>query len=372
MKFTVLQENFAKSLNQTARAVSNRPGLHILSNILIEVIDNKIKFSATDLELGIINWLPAEVAESGKVTVSARTLSDFINSIGSGKLEIYTEGNVLKVKSENSKATFNTIPAEEFPEIPNDTEKEVMSINSALFSHVIEKVTFASATDDTRPVLTGTLFEIDKSKLSIVGVDGFRLSKQVLSDVSVSSKYSAIVPARTLNEIAKIAKDDEEGEIKMFVVSGNNQVLFRYKDTEFVSRLIEGEFPDYRQILPTEHVLSFEVNKARLAEAIKIVSIFARDIVGNKTIISIDTLNSKATLSANLAEVGGNEVDVELEKVKGTDIQIAFSAKYLSDMISHLDGDTLSFEINGATSPGVFREVDNDDFLHIVMPMRID
>ncbi len=372
MKFTLLQENFAKALTHVSKAVNSRPGLPILSNILIEVIDNKIKFSATDLELGIINWIPAEVSESGKLTVSARTLLDFISSLGAGKIEVYAEGNLLKVKSQNSNANFATMPADEFPEIPNETDEEILSINSKVFADILEKVVFAAATDDSRPVLTGILFESDGTKLSIVGVDGFRLSKYNITEVELNGKYKEVIPARTLSEVMKTLREDEEETVRIYRVKGNNQVLIKFKDIEFVSRLIEGEYPDYRQIMPTDHVLSFELNKDKLADAIKIINIFARDIVGNKTILSIDTLNMKAVLSASLAEVGGNDFTLDITGVEGTDMQIAFSAKYLSDMISHLSSDTLVFETNGVVAPGVFKEKGNEEFIHIIMPMRLD
>jgi DNA polymerase-3 subunit beta len=264
------------------------------------------------------------------------------------------------------------MPADEFPEIPNQTDEEILSINAKVFADILEKVVFAAATDDSRPVLTGVLFESDGTKLSIVGVDGFRLSKHNITDVSLNGKYKEVIPARTLSEVMKTLREDEAEIVKIFRVKGNNQVLIKFKDIEFVSRLIEGEYPDYRQILPTDHVLSFDLDKAKLADAIKIINIFARDIVGNKTIMSVDTLNMKATLSASLAEVGGNDVTLDIVSVEGTDMQIAFSAKYLSDMISHLDVETLVFETNGAVAPGVFKEKGNEDFLHIIMPMRLD
>ncbi|MCA9382581.1 DNA polymerase III subunit beta [Candidatus Dojkabacteria bacterium] len=373
MKFTVLQENLSKAINIASKAVSTKPGLPVLSNILIEAIDNKVEFSSTDLELGIITWIPAEIEVPGKITVSARTLSDFINSLGSGKLSLYMEGTVLKVKGANSHANFNVIPADEFPEIPHDLDKQIFSVNALTFCTALDKVVFAAALDDTRPILTGILFEAKEDGLSLVGVDGFRLSKTKLNVEHIDSKFNEVIPAKALNEISKVAKEaDESDVIELYSIKGNNQVVFKFRESTFVSRLIDGEFPEYRDILPESKVLELSFNKEKFNDAIKIINIFARNIVGNKTIFNIDTLDSKLTMSASLAEVGSDEVTLEVEGVKGTDMQIGYSAKYLADMAASMDGEIITFETNGSTAPGKFFSPDNENYFHIIMPMRLD
>lgn len=293
--------------------------------------------------------------------------------MGSGKLSLFIEGSVLKVKGVNSHASFNIIPADEFPEIPHDFDKKIFSVNALSFCEALNKVIFAAAIDDTRPILTGVLFEAKDGALSLVGVDGFRLSKTKLVIDGAEKEFNEVIPAKALNEISKVAAEaDEEDLIELYSIKGNNQVVFKFKESTFVSRLIEGEFPEYRDILPDKKVLEFSFSKDKFNESIKIINIFARNIVGNKTIFNVDTLDSKLTMTASLAEVGSDEVVLEVNEVKGTDMQIGYSARYLAEMAASMDGETIIFETNGATAPGKFYSPENENYFHIIMPMRLD
>jgi DNA polymerase-3 subunit beta len=224
-------------------------------------------------------------------------------------------------------------------------------------------------------VLTGVLFEATTKKLSLVGVDGFRLSKKIVDIKSSSTKeFTHIVPAKALQELARITLDvaEEEDEISVYLLGDKNQMLFALKEVELSTRLIEGEFPDYQQIIPTEAKFTFGVDKSALLQTVKIANIFARAAVGNKSIFAFEPKENKLTLSAQVADVGENESTVEVHDAEGDTLRTAFNTKFLSDMIGVVNGDEVLFESNGVTAPGVFKDKDDKEFLHIIMPMRLD
>jgi len=375
MKATLTQENFAKALNYVSKAISSNPSIPILANVLIETTDSQLKLSSTDLEIGVSTLIGADVKSKGKITANARMLADFVTSLSSGKLDIEMKEKVLLVKNASNSAEFNVIDAEEFPPLPLIDGSPSFTVNAIAFIKSINQVVFSSASDDSRPVLTGVLFEADQNNLSMVGVDGFRLSKKRLSIKRKGTKsLKQIVPARALNELARIAGDicEDKDKIEAYLLSGKNQFLFKAKDVELSTRLIEGEFPDYQQILPKDVSFSFGVDKEALAQTVKIVSIFARSAVGNKAVFELNPSKNALSLSAQVADVGENESTVEVHDVKGEILKTSFNTRFLADMINSLDGEEIIFESNGVTAPGVFKDKDDKNFLHIIMPMRLD
>ncbi len=375
MKVTITQENFARALSYVSKAISTNPSIPVLANVLIEVVENELKLSTTDLELGISTKIGADIKEDGKTTVDAKTLSEFVNSLSSGKLNVEKTDNILKVKNKFNSADFNIVSADEFPPLPKPDDKIDIKVNAINFAKAIEKVTFSAASDDSRPVLTGILFEATQKKLTMVGVDGFRLSRKIV-DIKKSSKkeFTHIVPAKALNEVARIVRDicKDEDEIEIYILGEKNQMLFIVKDVEISSRLIEGEFPEYKQILPKDVKFKFSVDKESLAKTVKIVSIFARSAVGNKAIFEFIPEKNHLKFSAQVADVGENESTVEIHEIDGGKLKTGFNIGFLNDMINAVEGDEINFESNGVTAPGVFKDKDDKDFLHIIMPMRLD
>jgi DNA polymerase-3 subunit beta len=375
MYVTVTQESFAKALSYVAKAISSNPSIPVLANVLIETTKDQLKLSTTDLELGINTLLGADVKKEGKVTADARTLAEFVNSLADGKLTLELKDNILEVKNKTNSADFNVINAEEFPPLPKVTTKAGFKVNGASFAKAIEQVVFSVASDDSRPVLTGILFEGTAKKLVMVGVDGFRLSrKSQAMKRSGSKEFSHIVPGRALQELARICLDlcEEDDMVEVHLLGEKNQMIFKVKDVELSTRLIEGEFPDYKQIIPKEAKVKFAVDKESFGKTIKIVSIFARSAVGNKSVFEFIPEKNTLKLSAQVADVGENESSVEVHDTEGDNLKTAFNTRFLSDMITAIDGEEVSFESNGVTAPGVFRDKDDKDFLHIIMPMRID
>jgi DNA polymerase-3 subunit beta len=378
MKFSVLQENLSKSLNVASRIVSSKPSLPILSNILIEVNKGKVKLSSTDLDIGMNTWITADSEVDGKTTVSAKTFADYINSLPAGKLDIELVGNQLNVKSKSSSASFNIIPADDFPAITEVEGDPVLNLLPGEFKEAIDQVVFSAAMDDARPALTGIQFESTGKNLAMIAVDGFRLSKKILQIEESLDNFSPLVPAKALLEFSKVLTDSaEEGEVvKVYELKEKSQIVLRFKEFDLVTRLDDAKFPDYKQIIPSEFKTKALIDRTELQNVVKIINIFARNVIGNKSIIDVNPEESKISIQAAMAEVGENQSEMQV-MAEGDPLVVAFSAKYLNDMLNSVKSDFLVFECNGPTMPGVFKPADvkgsvDENYLHIIMPMRLE
>ncbi|MDD3661971.1 MAG: DNA polymerase III subunit beta [Candidatus Dojkabacteria bacterium] len=380
MKVSCNQSSLARQLAVVGRLVSSKPGLPILANVFLKAEDSKLKMTATDLELGVHTWIGAEIKAEGTITIPARTFAEFVNSLPSETVEVELDKQTLSVTTVNNSAQFNTLPADDFPAVPGVDEQPVlMSVPSEALQTAINRVAFAAATDDSRPVLTGIKIEAEGTGLTLVAVDGFRLSRQNIElDKSVQERVELLVPARAMQELARVISDmsgdggkKKSDRVEVYLLEGKNQVAFRYREVDLISRLIDGQFPEYKQIIPTGYQTKSEMDTDQFQNAVRIVNIFARSTIGNKAIIEFNPKDKKINVSASLAEVGGNESSIEAA-VEGEPLKIGFSGKFLTDMLSSMHGDTILFEGSNSTAPGVFKTKGDDSFLHIIMPMRIE
>jgi DNA polymerase III subunit beta len=380
MKVSCNQITLARQLATIGRLVSSKPGLPILANVLLEIEESKLKMTATDLEIGVHSWIGAEVKADGRITIPARTFAEFVNSLPSEAVNLELENQILKVTTVNNAAQFNTLPPDDFPAVPNvDEGKLLMQVSAEELQRAIDRVAFAAATDDSRPVLTGIKLEAEGTTLTMVAVDGFRLSRQIIElDKSTKEKMDLLVPAKSMQELSRVIGDaSSDGEkkknefVEIYVLKEKNQVAFRYKEVDLLSRLIDGQFPEYKTIIPTGYQTKTEMPTADVQNAVRIVNIFARSAIGNKAIMDFDPAKKSVKVSASLAEVGENESSFE-SKIEGEPLRIGFSSKFLTDMLSSMRGDTIICEGSNPTAPGVFRSKGDDNFLHIIMPMRID
>ena len=376
MKVTVLQENLARGLSVVSRAVSPRSTLPVLSNILIATDEGRLRLSATNLELGITCWIAARIDEDGSTTVPSRTFSDLVSSMPSDQVQLTLDLKTqnLHVKGGASNNDIKCIDAQEFPPLPTPEMKDAVQLNVADFKEMIHQVAFAASTDEARPVLMGVLMNVEKDKVTMAAADGFRLSvrKAQLSQ-SVSQPINVIIPARALNELARVASDGEE-PIYMVVPKNRGQVLFRVKDVEVVSQLIDGTFPDYHQIIPRNYKSRTLVSTASLLKACKQAEIFARE---GSNVARLDIKESKGEMqpseveiSATSEETGKNETIVEAT-VDGGSVLIAFNVKFLREALEVIRTPNVALETSAANAPGVVRPVGDDNFLHVIMPMHL-
>lgn len=373
MQFSCNQDTFSKYLNIISRIVNNKPGLPILNNVLFETVKGKVILKVTDLELSINTWIGADVKVDGKITAPAKQLSEFINSIPEEKVDVELDKQSFNISTENNSASFNTMPADDFPAIPfvAEDQKPLVRMNKADFVTAVNRVAFAAARDDIKPVLTGIKIEIDENNISFVGTDGLRLSRQIIKIEKAAETKSMLVPVRALEELAHIVSDlgSEDDFVEFYLLSERNQVLFRFGEVDLISRLIDGEFPEYKQIIPTGYKTKLEISKSDFLNSLKVINIIARSVLGNKMILDIYK-EGKLSLSATQSDLGKNQSNIAC-KVEGDDIKIAFSAKLLSDVLNHLDSENVMFECSEPVRPGVFKIKGDENFVHLVMPMML-
>lgn len=376
MKVTVLQENLARGLGTVAKAVSPRSTLPVLANILVASDEGRLRLSATNLEMGITCWIPARIDEEGSTTVPARTFSDLVGTLPSDQvlLKLDPQTQTLNVRGGSSTNDIKCIDAQEFPPMPVPDFDGAVQINVGDFREMIHQVAFAASSDEARPVLMGVLVQVDKDKLTMAAADGFRLSvrKAVLSSSSPAA-ISAIVPSQALKELARVATDSEE-PIYMVLPKGRGQVVFRIKDVEVVSQLIDGTFPDYQQIIPRSYKSRTLVSTSSLLKACKQAEIFARE-GSNVARLNIKSAQgemqpSELEISATSEETGKNETIVEAT-VDGGGLLIAFNVKFLREALEVIRTPNVALETSAPNAPGVVKPVGDDQFLHVIMPMHL-
>jgi DNA polymerase-3 subunit beta len=377
MKVSCQQEVLARGLAVVNRAVATRSTLPILSNILIETDDAQLKLSATNLEIGINCWVNAEVDDPGAISVPARLLSDFVNSLPKEPVAFQLNGksHTLQVSADRYRAEIKGLDAADFPVLPTVDQGLRFSVDAATLRSMIAQVSIAAATDESRPILTGilTVIDPDAGSLTMAAADGFRLSvRSAELDAALDRRLQVIIPARALLELARIATDDDP-PVEVAIPEGRNQVLFRLDGVTLVSQLIDGNFPDYEKIVPPGHSTRAVVNTKALLNAVRVASFFARD-AANVVRIGLQPgdgpANGLVLVSAQAAEVGGNQSEVEAA-IEGEAMEIAFNAKYLLDIVGVAASDQLALELSTSSSPGVFRPVRDEPFTHVVMPMHL-
>ena len=376
MKVTVLQENLARGLGTVSKAVSPRSTLPVLANVLIASDEGRLRLSATNLEMGITCWIPARIEEEGSTTVPARTFVDLVSTLPVDqvnlKLDVPTQ--TLNVRGGTSTNDIKCIDAQEFPPLHVPDLDGAVQINSGDFREMIHQVAFAASTDEARPVLMGVLIQVDKDKLTMAAADGFRLSvRKAILSAPVPAPVSAIVPAQALKELARVAGDAEE-PIYMVLPKGRGQVIFRVKDVEVVSQLIDGTFPDFQQIIPRSYKSRTLVSTASLLKACKQAEIFAREgsNVARFNIKSAqgDLQPSEVEISATSEETGKNETIVEAT-VDGGGLLIAFNVKFLREALEVIRTPNVALETSAPNAPGVVKPVGEEDYLHVIMPMHL-
>jgi DNA polymerase-3 subunit beta len=375
MKLSCSQENLNKGLSIVGRAVATRSTLPITQNILLSAEQSRLKLAATNLEMATTCLIDAKVKQKGDITVPARLLIDFVNSLPNDLIEISLPANsrILELKSGHFQAHINGIDAADFPPIPQISDGITTTIEAASLREGITQVAFAAATEESRPVLTGVNTEFDGEQLNLVAADGFRLAvhKTTLGS-AVSEKTTVIIPARTLNELNRLLGEQEE-PVEITVNEKKSQVLFRLKNAELVSQLIQGSFPNYSQVIPQSYTTRAVVDINEFLRVTKMSSIFARDASGIVRLVvtpGTELTPGKVTVSAQAEEVGDNVGAIDA-LIDGEEAKIAFNVKYLSEVLSVLSQTQVALELTTPSSPGTIRPIGVDNYVHVVMPMFV-
>lgn len=380
MKTIVQQENLKAGLQAVGRAASPRATLPVLANVLLEANgSHQLKLSATNLQMGITCWLPAEIQEAGATTVPATTINDLIGNLPRGQiaLSLDSQTETLGIQADQSNTQVKGIVATEFPPALAAQEAQTVVLAADLLKTLIHRTAFSVSTDEARPVLTGVLFRFEGDRLTLASADGFRLStvEELLPD-AIPTPFQAIVPAQALREFATVAP--ESGAVEM--VLQPNRIAFRMENLEgpiraleVVSLLIEGNFPSFEAIIPTGCATRVEVDRLALLRACKQAQIFARESsnIGSFQITpGVEAKPGTVVVQGRSDETGSNQSLVDAQ-VTGPGLEIAFNIRYVQDALQILNTSTVAFEFNAAENPGVLRAVGDDNYCHVIMPMHI-
>jgi DNA polymerase-3 subunit beta len=364
MKVSVLKENLAKALSITGRAISTRGSLEILSNVMLTTEAGRLKVSATNLEVGINYWIGGKIEEEGAITVPARLFNEVVNSISSSKINLELEELNLHIDSDKDKLLIKGISIDEFPLIPR-LDKSVLVISSKILRETLSLINFAAAQDESRPVLSGVYLLAEGNKLTFASTDSYRLAeKNIKLPEKVKEKIEVIIPARALIELTHVLSDINE-DINICI--NDNQILFASNELEFTSRLIEGQFPNYKQIIPETNETKAIVNKQEFINIIKIASLFAKESA-NSINLNIKS-KGRIEVSATSSQIGESSSFIEAV-VEGKDGNISFNSKYLIDVLNNIKDQKVVFEMGGKLNPGVIRPDTDKNYTYIIMPLR--
>ena len=374
MKASVTQQHLAHGLSIVSRAVSPRSTLPVLANVLVATDEGRLRLSATNLELGITCWIPAQIQEEGSITVPARTFVDLVGTFPPDLVQLSLDARTqtLDITCNSSAHEVKGIDAQDFPPVPVPDLNEGVNLDLSSFKEMIQQVAFAASMDEARPVLQGVKMEVVENELTLAATDGFRISvrKELLTN-PIRQAFSIIIPARALTELARIAGENDQ-EVTMVVPSGRGQVIFHLKDAELVSQLIDGNFPDYRAIIPKSYKNRTVISAPSFLKACKQAEIIARE--GNNVIrlniLPDEAGNGHIEINSQTEETGKSDIQIDAN-IDGPAILIAFNVKFLREVLDVIHAPNVALETNTNNAPGVLRPVGNDDFVHVIMPMHL-
>jgi len=366
MELSVTQENLARALGAASRVASSKTQLPILSNILLRTDGKRLMVAATNLEIATTQHIGAKIINEGAITVPARLITEFVASLPKTTATLKVTDNKLHIMADGYNSTINGTLADDFPELPTINEKAAVTyaIDAASLKQAIGQTILTASGDATRPVLTGVYWHSHDGALYLAATDGYRLSEKRL--VNTKSDVSAIIPTSTLQEVLRVLTDDSE---EVEVLFDESQVRFRLNDSEITSRLIDGNFPDYRQLIPASSESVITIPRADFAQITKVAGLFARESGGSVT-LTADTEKDKLSLHSVASELGENTSEASAEV--SADGQVTLNSRYLIEALGVLDGEKVTFRFSGKLSPCVLSAADgaDSDYQHIIMPLK--
>ncbi len=363
MKIKIDQRNLSKHINIAQKGISARTTLQILDGILVEARKDRLKLTATDLEVSIETYLDCEVEIEGSIVINSRLFGDIVKKLPNSDIYIEVVDNNVNIKCENSE--FNIVGglANEYPALPILLEQDSFEIQNDLFKNAIRQTVFATIQDETRPALSGVLFEIENNKISFVALDGYRLA---LRQIPMDSKehVKIIVPARILIEINKIL-DESDDNLKIAMAPGH--VMFSLEDTVIYSRLLEGQFLNYKEIIRKDHKTTLTVNKRELQYSLERASLLAKEEKAN--LVKLTIKDGEMAINSN-SEIGDVNETIQTEIV-GEDLNIAFNSRYILDGIKIIDSEEIELKFMGSLNPCIINPVDDENYTYLVLPVRL-
>lgn len=369
MKLQILQENLKTGLFVVSHVAGKNSNLPILNNILIEAKDNNIKLVSTNLEMGISYVLRGKVLEEGSFTVDAKIVNDYVSILPNKKIDITLDGDKLLVATDNYQTKINGQSAEEYPLIPEIEKSDGFTVDLLKFKEALAQVIFAVSTSDTRLELTGVLLSVGGDELTMVATDSFRLTEKKINIKKSGDKdTSVIVPAKTMQEVLRVIGGSKSLVTDLEIYINENQILFTYDSIEIVSRVIEGQYPDYKQIIPVISKTEAKLYTANLSRAIKAASIFTKTGVND---INLDFPLGKEVVIVSSAsgQTGENITDVEA-KTSGEDNGVVVNCRYITDGLNNINSEQVNLLVVDGNTPLVLKPEAQDDYLYIIMPIK--
>lgn len=367
MRLTCSQKDLATALNITNKAVSPNNTLPVLNNVLLRAEGKRLYFTTTNLEIAISYWIETQVKNEGEITIPSRLFTNYISYLKDEKLDLAAEeGTVLLIKNSDSTTKIKGIPAAEFPPIPTVEREGELVLGAADLKKAIQQVVFAASLNSTRPILGGVYFYLDKDRLVLVATDSYRLAEKSVALEKSSGTVHCIVPARTLIELGNVLEAAEKVKTVEITVS-KNQILFTIGEIKMVSRLIEGQFPNYKQIIPKQSKTKVIFDPHAFSQDLKRINLFAKEN-NNKVIFRIK--KDGVTLTTDTTQYGEGEVHITA-RVEGVGGEIALNSQYILDVLSNLGSGELLFEISEKANPVILRPQASTDYIHIIMPLKI-
>ncbi|MFZ2494386.1 MAG: DNA polymerase III subunit beta [Candidatus Saccharimonadales bacterium] len=362
MKLVVTQENLARALGIVGRVAQGKLSLPVLNNILLKAENNQLILAATNLEIAITEHIGAKLQSEGSITVPARLITDYVANLPKGTVSLELDKNKLHITTDNYRSTVNGMPADEFPELPQIENPIQFKLDAQSVKKAITQTVLTASHDETRPILTGVYLHTFNSSLFMAATDGYRLSEKKVAPID--QDVSAIIPVQTLHDVARVLPDDCD-EIEVLLDA--QQIRFLMNDIEITSRLIDGTYPDYRQLIPSSTEISFTTAKEDLVRISKIASLFAKESGGSIT-IKTDTVAGNVSIHSLASQIGENTS--ELQTTPSGDGQVTLNSRYLIEALGVIEDNDIDFGFSGKLAPCVVRAQKNSDYTHIIMPLK--
>jgi DNA polymerase-3 subunit beta len=365
MKIICTQENLKNGLATVGRIISSTNTLPILNNLLLKTQDGQLRISSTNLEIAITTQVRCKVEEDGEITVANKTLNELISNLPNKNISLETVNNELKIEAENYHTKIKTLPAEEFPLIPSVEGGENLALEGQEFKKAVDQVVFAASNNQTQPEISGVFISLEKNELRIAATDRYRLAeRKMILQHSVNTPVDAIIPQKTILELSRII-GNQSGQVNL--VLNPTQISLDFNDTQIISRLIDGQYPDYKQIIPAEFSTNVETEKQPLVSALKAASIFTQN--NHSVRFEFSAQKQTLVLKAESSDLGSSVVELP-SKVEGKDGEIILNHHYVLDCLSSVDSPEVVFKIIDDSSPSLIVPKEKSDYIYLVMPIK--
>jgi len=374
MEFNCDKKELQAGVSTVEKIVATRSTLPIIGNILFEAGKSNVKLSANNLEMGIELTIKAEVEKEGSLLLPAKTLSGIVSKLPEGKIGLkLNENRTVRITYDKSHFNLHSLPPDEFPLLPKVKEGKTITLDSDILVEMIKQTIFSVSSSEDKYVLTGVMLETgksqmagDNSNLRMVATDGYRLAKKSAKVTGLGDgNISIIIPAKALTELAKIMEGSKSRPVKIIVAG--EQISFRYDDTYLVSRLIQGQFPDYKQVIPKKSTTKVTLNTAELLRAAERAAVIAS---GSANVTCFEVKGGKIHVTANTPDVGSVDEVIDAE-VKGTDkARVSFNVRLITDVLDVMSSEKVIVELGEGLSPGIIKQEGDEDYIYIVMPIR--